>query len=90
MLMGVWRVTGSTRLQNLAVRRITVFITVFNCSPSGNELVSILNRTCMLFVSKYNGTLVDQGIAQNNQHQTCNPTLLLKSTGSEEGRLLTG
>eukprot|EP00983_Pelagomonas_calceolata_P028012 878693-Pelagomonas_calceolata.AAC.1 len=39
MLMGVWRVTGSTRLQNLAVIRF-----VLNNTPSGNKFMSILNR----------------------------------------------
>eukprot|EP00983_Pelagomonas_calceolata_P128721 1161540-Pelagomonas_calceolata.AAC.1 len=56
MLMWVWRVTGSTRLQNLAVRRITV-ITVFNSSPGGYTLVSILNRMGK-FASKFIGALV--------------------------------
>eukprot|EP00983_Pelagomonas_calceolata_P075213 1152901-Pelagomonas_calceolata.AAC.1 len=36
VLMGIWRVTGSTRLQKLPVRSIIVF----NSTPS--ELVSIL------------------------------------------------
>eukprot|EP00983_Pelagomonas_calceolata_P029245 916859-Pelagomonas_calceolata.AAC.1 len=56
MLMGVWRVIGSNRLQNLAVRKVTVF----NSSLSGNKLVSILDRMGMKFVSKFNGTLVVQ------------------------------
>eukprot|EP00983_Pelagomonas_calceolata_P003317 107621-Pelagomonas_calceolata.AAC.3 len=54
--MGIWRVTGSTRLQNLAVRSITVF----NSASSGNKLVGILNRMGMKFVSKFNGTLMVQ------------------------------
>eukprot|EP00983_Pelagomonas_calceolata_P040798 1137785-Pelagomonas_calceolata.AAC.5 len=36
MLMGVWRVTGSTRLRNLAVRIDSV--------PSGNTLVGAHKR----------------------------------------------
>eukprot|EP00983_Pelagomonas_calceolata_P079961 1154930-Pelagomonas_calceolata.AAC.1 len=54
MLMGIWRVTGSTQLQNLAVRSICVF----NSTPSGNKLVGIRNRMGMEFASKFNGTLV--------------------------------
>eukprot|EP00983_Pelagomonas_calceolata_P039397 1137170-Pelagomonas_calceolata.AAC.1 len=41
--MGIWRVTGSTQLQILAVRSICVF----NCMSSGNKLVGILNRVGM-------------------------------------------
>eukprot|EP00983_Pelagomonas_calceolata_P047464 1140654-Pelagomonas_calceolata.AAC.1 len=42
MLMGTcqWRFSGSTRLQNLAVRSITVF----NGTPCGNKLVGICDR----------------------------------------------
>eukprot|EP00983_Pelagomonas_calceolata_P022875 719889-Pelagomonas_calceolata.AAC.1 len=36
-LIGIWRVTGSTRLQNLAVRSITTF----HSTSSGNKLVGI-------------------------------------------------
>eukprot|EP00983_Pelagomonas_calceolata_P067202 1149401-Pelagomonas_calceolata.AAC.4 len=53
-LMGIWRVTGSTRLQNLAVRGVCVF----NSTPSGNKLVGIHNRTGMEFARKFNGMLV--------------------------------
>eukprot|EP00983_Pelagomonas_calceolata_P088336 1157180-Pelagomonas_calceolata.AAC.2 len=38
--MGVWRVTGSTWLQNLAVRSAFVL----ESTPSGNKFMSILNR----------------------------------------------
>eukprot|EP00983_Pelagomonas_calceolata_P041867 1138237-Pelagomonas_calceolata.AAC.10 len=54
MLMGTWRVTGSTQLQNLAVRSICVF----NSTPSGNKLIGIYNSMGMEFASKFNGTLV--------------------------------
>eukprot|EP00983_Pelagomonas_calceolata_P056748 1144735-Pelagomonas_calceolata.AAC.2 len=40
MLMGIWRVSGSTRLQNLAVRSIIVF----NSMSSGNKLVGVYYR----------------------------------------------
>eukprot|EP00983_Pelagomonas_calceolata_P053172 1143193-Pelagomonas_calceolata.AAC.1 len=43
MLMGIWKVTGSTRLQNLAVRSVTVF----NSTSGGTKLVGILNRMGM-------------------------------------------
>eukprot|EP00983_Pelagomonas_calceolata_P028570 894534-Pelagomonas_calceolata.AAC.1 len=56
MLLGIWRVAGSTRLQNLAVRSITVF----NTTSCGNKLVGILNRMGMKFVSKFNGTSMVQ------------------------------
>eukprot|EP00983_Pelagomonas_calceolata_P059501 1145946-Pelagomonas_calceolata.AAC.1 len=53
VLMGIWRVIGSTRFQDLAVRSITVF----NSAPCGDNLVGILKRTGMKFASKFNGTL---------------------------------
>eukprot|EP00983_Pelagomonas_calceolata_P044793 1139457-Pelagomonas_calceolata.AAC.1 len=55
--MGIWppwRVTGGTRPQNLAVRRIVIF----NSTPSGNKQVGIHNRMGMQFASKLIGTLV--------------------------------
>eukprot|EP00983_Pelagomonas_calceolata_P045850 1139895-Pelagomonas_calceolata.AAC.5 len=48
------RVTGSTRLQNLAVKSIIVF----NSTPRGNKLVGVYNRMGMQFASKSNGTPV--------------------------------
>eukprot|EP00983_Pelagomonas_calceolata_P134694 1162085-Pelagomonas_calceolata.AAC.1 len=54
MLMGIWKVTGSTRLQSLAVKSIFVF----NGTPSGNMLVGIHNRMGTEFASKLNGMLV--------------------------------
>eukprot|EP00983_Pelagomonas_calceolata_P018036 565926-Pelagomonas_calceolata.AAC.1 len=42
--MGIWRVTGSTRLQNLAV----YCIFVFNSTPNGNKFGSALNRVGVL------------------------------------------
>eukprot|EP00983_Pelagomonas_calceolata_P072793 1151877-Pelagomonas_calceolata.AAC.1 len=47
--MGIWRVTGSTRLHNLAVRTITVF----HSTSNGNKLVSVLNRMGMKFLSRF-------------------------------------
>eukprot|EP00983_Pelagomonas_calceolata_P038838 1136940-Pelagomonas_calceolata.AAC.1 len=52
--MGIWRVTGSTRLHNLAARSNLVF----NSTPSGNKLVGIHNRMGMKFASKFIGALV--------------------------------
>eukprot|EP00983_Pelagomonas_calceolata_P069512 1150389-Pelagomonas_calceolata.AAC.1 len=52
--MGIRRVTGSTRLHNLAVKSILVF----NSTPSGNKLVGIQNRMGMRFASKFIGALV--------------------------------
>eukprot|EP00983_Pelagomonas_calceolata_P129691 1161626-Pelagomonas_calceolata.AAC.5 len=46
VLMGIWRVTGGTRLQNLASRS-----TVVCSSMPGNKLVGIRNRMGMKFVS---------------------------------------
>eukprot|EP00983_Pelagomonas_calceolata_P004933 161851-Pelagomonas_calceolata.AAC.1 len=54
--MGIWRVTGSTWLQNLAVRSKTVF----SSTSSGSKLVGMLNRMGMKFVSKFNGALMVQ------------------------------
>eukprot|EP00983_Pelagomonas_calceolata_P091715 1157581-Pelagomonas_calceolata.AAC.1 len=54
--MGIWRINGSTRLQNLAVRSLFVF----NSTISGKKLVGRLNRMGMKFVSKLNGTLMVQ------------------------------
>eukprot|EP00983_Pelagomonas_calceolata_P072729 1151839-Pelagomonas_calceolata.AAC.1 len=52
--MGIWRVTGSNQLQNMAVRSISVL----NSTPCGNKIVGIRNRMGMKFASKSNGTLV--------------------------------
>eukprot|EP00983_Pelagomonas_calceolata_P071105 1151068-Pelagomonas_calceolata.AAC.1 len=49
--MEIWRVTGSTRLHNLAVRSIRVF----NSTPSGNKLVAIHDRMGMEFLSNVAG-----------------------------------
>eukprot|EP00983_Pelagomonas_calceolata_P013725 440020-Pelagomonas_calceolata.AAC.1 len=54
--MGIWRVTGSTPLQNLAVRSITIF----HSTSSGNKLMGILNRVGMEFLSKFIGPLMVQ------------------------------
>eukprot|EP00983_Pelagomonas_calceolata_P098660 1158374-Pelagomonas_calceolata.AAC.7 len=54
VFMGIWRVTGSTRLQILAVRSVFVF----NSTNCGNKLVGIRNRMGMKFASKFIGTLV--------------------------------
>eukprot|EP00983_Pelagomonas_calceolata_P066097 1148865-Pelagomonas_calceolata.AAC.3 len=54
MLMGAWRVTGSTQLQILAVKSVIVF----NSTPSGNKLVGVQNRMDMKFASKFSGTLM--------------------------------
>eukprot|EP00983_Pelagomonas_calceolata_P034939 1094168-Pelagomonas_calceolata.AAC.1 len=54
--MGIWRVTGSTRLQNLAVRSITIF----HSTSSGNKLMGILTRMGTEFVSKFMGPLMIQ------------------------------
>eukprot|EP00983_Pelagomonas_calceolata_P076630 1153493-Pelagomonas_calceolata.AAC.1 len=56
VLMGIWRVTGSTQLQDLAVRNIIVFIS----TPDGNKLAGILNKMGMKLTGKLNGTLVVQ------------------------------
>eukprot|EP00983_Pelagomonas_calceolata_P036030 1127557-Pelagomonas_calceolata.AAC.1 len=52
--MGIWRISGSTRLQNLAVRSMIVF----NSTSSGNRLVGVHNRMGMKLASKFNGTLM--------------------------------
>eukprot|EP00983_Pelagomonas_calceolata_P038066 1136663-Pelagomonas_calceolata.AAC.1 len=58
--MGIWRVTGSTRIQNLAVRSAIVF----NSTPSatstasGNKLVGLQNGMVMHFASEFIGSLV--------------------------------
>eukprot|EP00983_Pelagomonas_calceolata_P053276 1143237-Pelagomonas_calceolata.AAC.1 len=52
--MGIWRVTGSTWLQNLAVRSNTVF----NSTPGGNKLVCAHNRMGMQFARKFYGMLM--------------------------------
>eukprot|EP00983_Pelagomonas_calceolata_P095741 1158047-Pelagomonas_calceolata.AAC.2 len=52
MLMGIWRVIGSTRLLSLAVRSILVF----NSTPSGNKLVGVHNRMGVKLESKFSGT----------------------------------
>eukprot|EP00983_Pelagomonas_calceolata_P019362 608288-Pelagomonas_calceolata.AAC.2 len=54
MLLGIWRITGSTGLQNLAVRSICVF----NSLPSGNKLIGKHNRIGMKFASEFIGALV--------------------------------
>eukprot|EP00983_Pelagomonas_calceolata_P118656 1160528-Pelagomonas_calceolata.AAC.1 len=47
--MGIWRVTGSTRLKNLTVGGIVVF-----SSPSvGNKLVGVHDRMGKKFASKF-------------------------------------
>eukprot|EP00983_Pelagomonas_calceolata_P058955 1145712-Pelagomonas_calceolata.AAC.7 len=51
--MGIWRVSGGTRLHNLAARSIIVF----NSTPNGNKLVGILYRMGMKSASKFNGTV---------------------------------
>eukprot|EP00983_Pelagomonas_calceolata_P134549 1162070-Pelagomonas_calceolata.AAC.14 len=56
MLMGTWRVAGSNRLQELAVRSITVY----KSTPSCNKLIGLLNRMGMKSASKLNGTLGGQ------------------------------
>eukprot|EP00983_Pelagomonas_calceolata_P066267 1148942-Pelagomonas_calceolata.AAC.1 len=45
--MGVWRVSGSTLLQNLAVKSF-----VLNSTLSGNKFMGILNRMGMQIASK--------------------------------------
>eukprot|EP00983_Pelagomonas_calceolata_P040267 1137537-Pelagomonas_calceolata.AAC.2 len=54
MLMGTWRVTGSSWLQKLTVRNIFVF----NSMPSCNQIVGIHDRMGMKFTSKCNGTML--------------------------------
>eukprot|EP00983_Pelagomonas_calceolata_P110145 1159636-Pelagomonas_calceolata.AAC.6 len=56
VLMGIWRFTGSIRLQVQAVRSINVS----KSSPSGNKLVGIPFRMSMKLTGKLNGTLVVQ------------------------------
>eukprot|EP00983_Pelagomonas_calceolata_P052297 1142788-Pelagomonas_calceolata.AAC.2 len=51
-LVGIWRVTGSAWLHNLAAKSIRVF----SSTPSGNKLVGVHNRVGMKFTSKLNGT----------------------------------
>eukprot|EP00983_Pelagomonas_calceolata_P028237 884144-Pelagomonas_calceolata.AAC.2 len=51
MQMGIWRVTGSTRLHNLTVGSVFVF----NSTSSGNKLVGTCNRVGIKFASKFNG-----------------------------------
>eukprot|EP00983_Pelagomonas_calceolata_P026651 835825-Pelagomonas_calceolata.AAC.1 len=87
--MGIWKDTGSTRLQNLAVRSILVF----NSTLNGNKLVGIHNRTGMEFAIKFNGTLVGMlsvtsptNTQKDDLHAAAvpSPTLmgLLSNTGS--------
>eukprot|EP00983_Pelagomonas_calceolata_P038182 1136701-Pelagomonas_calceolata.AAC.1 len=52
--MGIWRVSGSTWPQHLAVRSMIVF----DSTPSGNKLVGIHNRMGMKFPSKFSGPLM--------------------------------
>eukprot|EP00983_Pelagomonas_calceolata_P032760 1026332-Pelagomonas_calceolata.AAC.1 len=54
--MGIWRVTGSTWLQNLAVRNIIIL----HSASSGNKVMGILNRMGMEFLSKFMGPLLVQ------------------------------
>eukprot|EP00983_Pelagomonas_calceolata_P065641 1148670-Pelagomonas_calceolata.AAC.1 len=54
VLVGIGRVTGSTRIQSLAVRSITAF----NSMPSGNKLVSMRNRMGMKSVSEFSSLVV--------------------------------
>eukprot|EP00983_Pelagomonas_calceolata_P016103 509229-Pelagomonas_calceolata.AAC.4 len=56
ILMGIWRVIGSAWLHNLAARSILAF----NSTPSGNELVGILDRMGMKCLSKFIGALMVQ------------------------------
>eukprot|EP00983_Pelagomonas_calceolata_P023959 754313-Pelagomonas_calceolata.AAC.3 len=53
--MGIWRLSGSTRLRNLAVRSIIAF----NSTPSGNKLVGVHNRMGMKLASKSCNTQKD-------------------------------
>eukprot|EP00983_Pelagomonas_calceolata_P050357 1141944-Pelagomonas_calceolata.AAC.3 len=55
-LVGIWKVTGSTRIQNLAVRGAFVFTSV----PNGNKLVGILNGVGMKLMGKLSSTLMVQ------------------------------
>eukprot|EP00983_Pelagomonas_calceolata_P056710 1144727-Pelagomonas_calceolata.AAC.3 len=52
--MGTWKVCGSTRLQNLAVRSMFIF----NSTPSGNMLVGVHSRMSMKLAGKLNGMLM--------------------------------
>eukprot|EP00983_Pelagomonas_calceolata_P045465 1139751-Pelagomonas_calceolata.AAC.5 len=52
--MGFWRVTKSTRLQNLAV----ISVLVLKSTPGGNKFMSILNRMGMQVARKFQGTLL--------------------------------
>eukprot|EP00983_Pelagomonas_calceolata_P005945 198007-Pelagomonas_calceolata.AAC.1 len=54
IIMGIWRVIGSTRLHNLAARSVFVF----NSTPSDNKLVGTHDRMSMKFASKFIGVLV--------------------------------
>eukprot|EP00983_Pelagomonas_calceolata_P058020 1145328-Pelagomonas_calceolata.AAC.5 len=54
ILMGIWRVIGSTWLHYLTVRSIVVF----NSMPSGNNLVGIHDRMGMKFARKFIGALL--------------------------------
>eukprot|EP00983_Pelagomonas_calceolata_P061846 1147001-Pelagomonas_calceolata.AAC.1 len=54
MLIGIWRVTGSTWLHDLAVTSTFVF----NSTPRGNKLVGIHNRMGTEFASKFIGALM--------------------------------
>eukprot|EP00983_Pelagomonas_calceolata_P004543 147655-Pelagomonas_calceolata.AAC.3 len=52
--MGIWRIGGSTRLKNLAVRSMIVI----NSTPSGDKLVGVHNIMGMKLASKFDGMLM--------------------------------
>eukprot|EP00983_Pelagomonas_calceolata_P026532 832880-Pelagomonas_calceolata.AAC.1 len=53
--MGICRVTGSTRIQNLALRSI-----IFHSTSCGNKPMGLLNRMGMEFLSNFMGPLMVQ------------------------------
>eukprot|EP00983_Pelagomonas_calceolata_P034420 1078910-Pelagomonas_calceolata.AAC.2 len=52
--MGIWRVSGSARLKNLAMRSIHVF----NSTLSGNKLVDVHGSMGMKLARSFNGILL--------------------------------
>eukprot|EP00983_Pelagomonas_calceolata_P046830 1140353-Pelagomonas_calceolata.AAC.2 len=54
--MGIWRVSGSTRFQNLAIRSMIVF----NSMSCGNKLIGTHKRMGTKLAGKFNGMLVVQ------------------------------
>eukprot|EP00983_Pelagomonas_calceolata_P003305 107262-Pelagomonas_calceolata.AAC.1 len=57
--MGIWRVSGSTRFQKLAVKSMIMKTKiVFNSMPSSDKLVGAHNRMGMKLASKFNGTMM--------------------------------